>query len=363
MYNEKINESPCEIMANAKVTTRFKEIEKDRILDIEKYDILPIGTDEIFVQIENSNTHYISNYGRCISKLNKTKIINGKISKGRILYQIYIWKNGERVSKDYFADYLVVKTFKECPKQYNKNCIWHSGDNLQDNYYRNLYPLSKRGYSAVKEFYDKGGYDSEENIAKVLEDNVYNVPTVRGVGYWGMPNVDVHHWTYIRWSDMLMRCYSDKFHLRQPNYVGYTVAKEWHNYANFKRWAEENFYQIDDEQMELDKDILKKGNTVYSSENCIFVPKTINSLIINCKAVRGDYPVGVDKIGDEYRARLSTCTGKQKVIGMYPTPEEAFVNYKECKEKSIKEVAEKYKGKIPEKLYDALLNWNVEIDD
>ena len=362
MNNEKNYESPCNYMANAKVTRQFKDIESERILDIEKYNILPIGTDEIFVLIKDSNTHYISNYGRCISMLNRTKIIDGRVKNGKIIYQIYIWKNGERVYKEIFADVLVAETFINCPKNYNKNCIWHSGNDLQDNYYRNLYPLSSKGFKAVKEFYDKGGYDSEENIEKVIADNVYNVPTVRGIGYWGMPNVDVHHWTYIRWSDMLLRCYSEKFHSHQPNYIGCTVAEEWHNYANFKKWAEENFYQVDNEQMELDKDILKKGNTVYSSENCIFVPKSINSLIINCKALRGEYPIGVDKIGDEYRARSAT-TGKQKVIGTYSTPEEAFEKYKEYKENLIKEVAEKYKEKIPEKLYKSLVNWTIEIDD
>ena len=69
MYNDDLMVSPCADMANKKIVRKYKEIEPDRILDIEKYGILPIGTDEIFVLIENSNTHYVSNYGRCIAKM------------------------------------------------------------------------------------------------------------------------------------------------------------------------------------------------------------------------------------------------------------------------------------------------------
>lgn len=37
--------------------------------------------------------------------------------------------------------------------------------------------------------------------------------------------------------------------------------------------------------------------------------------------------------------------------------------YKIRKEQNIKEVADKYKSRIPRKLYKALYNWKVEIDD
>ena len=39
MNNANINESPCANMANDKVTRKFRKIEKERILDIEKYNI------------------------------------------------------------------------------------------------------------------------------------------------------------------------------------------------------------------------------------------------------------------------------------------------------------------------------------
>ena len=52
-----------------------------------------------------------------------------------------------------------------------------------------------------------------------------------------------------------------------------------------------------------------------------------------------------------------------KWLGGFDTPEEAFLAYKQAKEAYIKEVANKWKGQIDPKVYEALMNWNVEITD
>ena len=50
-------------------------------------------------------------------------------------------------------------------------------------------------------------------------------------------------------------------------------------------------------------------------------------------------------------------------LGVFETPKQAFQVYKQAKEDYIKEVAEEYKGKIDNRLYEALMNYEVEIDD
>ena len=47
----------------------------------------------------------------------------------------------------------------------------------------------------------------------------------------------------------------------------------------------------------------------------------------------------------------------------FNSPEEAFAEYKRLKELEIKRVANEYKDKIPKRLYDAMLRYEVEIDD
>lgn len=363
MTNDFTNESPCVNVANDKLTRNFKKIDKDRILNIEKYNILPVGTDEIFVKIKDNNTHYISNYGRCLSITDGARLLHGSINTyGKLVYSIPVWIDNEKIWRNRTADKLVVEHFFECKLNHCVDYIWHSGNNKEDNYYRNLYVVKLKSYKALQRFVLNGGIDTEEKILELANTNAINEPTVYGVGYWGMQDVDVHDKNYIRWYNMLGRCYNEKYQERQPKYVGCSVADEWHNFSNYNKWIEENYYTVDDEPMELDKDILHKGNRVYSPDNCIFVPKCINGLFISAKATRGEYPIGIDKVKQGFRVRVNH-SGKQTVFGCYDNIVDAFRKYKEEKEKLIQGMAEKYKDKIPQKLYDAMMNWAVEYDD
>lgn len=176
--------------------------------------------------------------------------------------------------------------------------------------------------------------------------------------------------SYIEWRNILCRCYDNNFLTKYPTYVGCEVCEEWKYYSNFKKWHEENYYEIDGQTMHLDKDILSKGNKVYSPKTCCYVPSEINTMFTKSNKARGKYPIGVtfNKSGiKNYHARLSILDeeGKKKRIslGMYLTPEEAFYSYKVAKENYIKEKADKFKGLIPNELYEAMYLWEVNIDD
>ena len=167
---------------------------------------------------------------------------------------------------------------------------------------------------------------------------------------------------YIAWKNMMKRCYCLKFHKNRPRYSHCTVDEKWLNFQVFAEWYYSHYYEIENEQMALDKDILHKGNKVYSANTCVFVPSSINNLFVKSNKIRGKYPIGVTKHGDKFVAQL-TKDNEQIYLGIYTTPEEAFLAYKKAKEAYIKEVAEKYKSQIPHELYDALMNYEVEIDD
>lgn len=171
------------------------------------------------------------------------------------------------------------------------------------------------------------------------------------------------HTTYYRsWRAMIQRAYDPKFHNKEPTYIDCKVYKEWLNFQVFAQWYKENFYQIPGEVMCLDKDILCKGNKIYSPSTCIFVPKRINNLFTKSDGIRGDLPVGVSYHRKKYKAQCN-INGKRKDLGSYNTPQEAFQVYKNFKEHYIKEVAEEYKNAIPQKLYTAMTNYKVEIND
>lgn len=174
---------------------------------------------------------------------------------------------------------------------------------------------------------------------------------------------------YDTWINMMQRCYDSKYHEKYPTYKDCSTSDEFHNFQNFGEWDNDNYYQIEGERMELDKDILVKHNKIYSPETCIYVPKTINNLFTKRQNGRGDNLIGTHlHKNDKYIAQCSlinpkTGKSKQEYLGIHETQEEAFEVYKYYKEKNIKQVADYYKDKIPQKLYIALYNYEIEITD
>lgn len=199
--------------------------------------------------------------------------------------------------------------------------------------------------------------------------------TVYGVGYIGEGKYKCREngkntRVYDTWHHMLTRCYNPKYHKKHSTYKNCEVNEEFHNFQNFGEWDSENYYQIEGERMCLDKDILLKGNKIYSADTCIYVPETINKLFAKSDKKRGYYPIGVNyhKASEKF---ISQCNiydfeeNKTKKIhlGCYDSTEKAFEVYKEFKERYIKKVANYYKDKIPSKLYDSLYNYEVDIND
>ena len=208
--------------------------------------------------------------------------------------------------------------------------------------------------------------------------------SVYGYGYLGTdkegntPNVNefkdgknVHTWEYYKWMNMLQRCFDNKYKEKKPTYKNVTCCDRWLCFANFLEDLEilKNEYNWDDDiKLNLDKDILNKNNKLYSLENCVLVPDWINSLFTKNDTKRGEYPIGVgyNKQCKKYQAQCN-INGKFIGLGLYNTPEEAFNAYKIAKEQEIKRVAEDcvLKGYITKdsRLYNAMINYQVEIDD
>ncbi len=114
----------------------------------------------------------------------------------------------------------------------------------------------------------------------------------------------------------------------------------------------------------LDKDIIQKGNKLYSKDTCCFVPAEVNHLLVKSDRIRGEYPVGVcfHKAAGKFMAYLN-INGKRKYLGCFPTPEEAFQVYKLAKEAQIKVVAHKWKHLLDNRVFQALMAYEVNISD
>lgn len=206
-------------------------------------------------------------------------------------------------------------------------------------------------------------------ISNPYDKTVYNVGYI-GEGKYKISKDNKSTKCYATWKSILQRCYDAYYINKRPTYIDCYVCEEWHCFQNFAKWYEENYYECNNERMELDKDILYKGNKIYSPQNCCFVPQRINTLFTKSNKTRGEYPIGVSyySITNELRVRCSIYENnraKNKHLGYFPLNQvrEAFDCYKCFKENYIKQVANEYKSLIPTELYNALYKWEVDIDD
>ena len=176
-------------------------------------------------------------------------------------------------------------------------------------------------------------------------------------------------------SNMKKRCYNENYHKVRPDYKDCTICDEWlDDKKSFYEWVDHNFYEIEGEPTaELDKDILVPGNKIYSPDTCIFVPKRINDLFVHIHGrKKNGLPTGVtySKKTGKYQATVrescetedSENTKKKKGVqlGYFDTIEEAYEVYKAHKLAEIIYIADCYKDVIPDKLYQAMINWKFD---
>lgn len=167
-----------------------------------------------------------------------------------------------------------------------------------------------------------------------------------------------HFKSYETWANMVRRCYCEKYHKTVKSYMDCEIWEYWKYYSAYKLWYDNNYI----EGYHMDKDILFKGNKIYSPDKCSFVPKEINLLVLKSEKARGKYPIGVcwNNAVKKYVSILS-INGKKKYLGKFDTPKEAFEVYKIAKEAHVKKIAKEYysNGLIAENVYIALLAWEV----
>ena len=169
---------------------------------------------------------------------------------------------------------------------------------------------------------------------------------------------------YMLWQNMLKRCYSDSHKKQHPTYEGCEVSDKFKYYEYFYDWCHKQI-GFGNEGWHLDKDLLTKGNKVYSENVCVFIPAEINTLLIKCTASRGDHLIGVfwNKRDKVFVAQVSKNKTGSEHLGHFNTEIEAFNVYKQAKENYIKGLANKWKDRIDDRAYNALMSYEVEITD
>lgn len=135
---------------------------------------------------------------------------------------------------------------------------------------------------------------------------------------------------YKAWKEMMRRCYSGRFHQDNPSYHGCSVCEDWIYFSNFRGWMESQDWEGND----LDKDLIKKGNKIYSPETCVFISKKLNNFVTNCVSSKNNLPLGVyyfSRDGNFASQCRNPFTGNSEHLGYFSTPDEAHLAWKSRK--------------------------------
>ena len=204
-------------------------------------------------------------------------------------------------------------------------------------------------YDDVTVKFVETGYETKTRMDNLKLGKVkdYLHPSIYGKGILGegFKQSDSQSYSFQLWKNMLKRCYSEVSFKKSPSYEQCLTSETFNHYQQFKTWCNQQL-GFGNTGWELDKDILVKGNKVYSEDTCCFVPKEINLLLVKHDKGRGNYSLGVDyhKSRKQFRARCS-----DKHLGWFNTEIEAFNAYKTAKEDYIKSLANKWKDQIDPK--------------
>ena len=180
-------------------------------------------------------------------------------------------------------------------------------------------------------------------ILEKQKTKIYNVATNDLL----FTNKDIAH---IRWQGILRRCYGNSKKCR--TYRECYVCDEWLTFSKFKEWFDKNYI----DGWEIDKDILVKGNKVYSPDTCCFVPREINIFFTSKRKKADGNHRGIYKSNSKYRALIFHIEGGNE-SKTFDTYNEALYEYINSKEDRIKYLAEKYNDKLDDRIYNILANY------
>ena len=228
--------------------------------------------------------------------------------------------------------------------------------------------LKYNGSKSVEIQFLKTGFETTAQLGDIKSGSIKDPysPSVYGVGIVGTKypaKISGRNTKeYVLWHNMLQRCYSTILKKKHPTYKDCAVSNKFLYYEYFYEWCNEQV-GFGNEGWQLDKDLLVKGNKVYSENTCVFIPNEVNKILTKSTASRGEHLIGVywNKTANAFVAQVGKNKGKRERLGTFDTEIEAYNAYKKAKESFVKEQANKWKGKIDDRANKAIMNYKVEI--
>ena len=172
----------------------------------------------------------------------------------------------------------------------------------------------------TKRYGKYGEFQYKERDRRVLGD-LYGVG-VNDVEFsttYVVDGVQVMHYGYQVWRNMIKRCFSEPSQAANPTYIGCNVSEEWLSLNEFLSDIKDMYV----DGYVLDKDLLYFGNKTYSKSTCVFIPQELNNWLLDGQSRKNtELAIGVNKVNNKFRAR-SNLNGKQKHLGYFDNESDA----------------------------------------
>lgn len=358
------------------IQRKYKKTYAFQILNKSEVGIPKIARDEVFVCLFDYKPVWSSNYGRLIERLSDGtyQLVKGVYSRATKELTYTLDRNvqfksnkrwGYRKEKVTASD-LVIQMFVVNYDMKNNTMVWHKNNDTKDNYYKHLFPVTDKQYNEILRVHEQAGAITDKQIMEIINAVEFksddwkpwhNKRTYEGVGYIGADasNIDYESYSFIKWKNMIQRCYSDVVHKLKPYYMNKEVCIEWQNYQNFKLWFDTHY--IPGTKVDLDKDLLCKESNMYSPEICAFMTHFLNT-VFEYRGIENNIQQNDD---GTYSVSMNVLNKKMD-IGVFDSEEEARTGFIDGKIDYICDLAEKCKGKVPDYVYEGMLNYKIEID-
>ncbi len=134
------------------------------------------------------------------------------------------------------------------------------------------------------------------------------------------------------------------------------LCEQWQQYENFKKWYDENLYEIENEEVEFSYKFWDVDNDIISPETSVLIPTEINKVVRNIiRSAETGLMLNVNVQKNLYTIRMFG-----EAIASSNNKEEICEIRRAIFKRQMIDFAEKYKGKIPDKIYARLLNFELK---